>query len=249
VDSANSYNSFCINTALYLPYLESQCLANGVKFKRANLEALAPAANLHHSGNPAALIVNCTGLSVRNLAGLGPDGTGDKLVYPVRGQVVLVRNELDSMIELTASHAGTDEMTYVMTRAAGGGTILGGCSQENNWDPLPDLNLAQRIMTKAVELCPALGNGQGIAGLDIVRHAAGLRPVRTGGTRVGATWVDNVLVVHNYGHGGFGYQSSYGCSQDVVKVIKDVLADNTDVLEEKIFFENASAHAKNANER
>jgi len=30
----------------------------------------------------------------------------------------------------------------------------------------------------------------------------GLRPVREGGTRLGASWVEDILVVHNYGHGG-----------------------------------------------
>ena len=27
------------------------------------------------------------------------------------------------------------------------------------------------------------------------------------------------------GHGGFGYQSSYGCSQEVVKLVDDALGD------------------------
>jgi len=232
VDSAISYKSMCINTAIYLPWLISQCLANGIIFKRANLTFLASASSLHHSGTPAALVVNCTGISARKLRGLGPDGTGDSLIYPARGQIILVRNEVENMVELTAPIDGGDEMTYAMTRAAGGGTILGGCSQKNNWESQPDLNLAQRIMTRAAELCPALTNGKGIEGFDIVRHAVGLRPVREGGTRLSASWVDDVLVVHNYGHGGCGYQSSYGCSMVAVGIVEDVLADCGKVLKE-----------------
>jgi D-amino-acid oxidase len=233
VDSATSYKSMCINTALYLPYLTSQCLANGVIFKRANLTSLAAASSLHHSGIPASLVVNCTGISAHKLGGLGPDGKGDKLVYPARGQIVLVRNEIEDMVELTAPIDGGDEMTYVMVRAAGGGTILGGCYQEGNWESQPDVNLAQRIMRRAVELCPALGNGKGLEGLDIVRHSVGLRPVREGGTRLGASWVDKVLVVHNYGHGGYGYQCSYGCSVEAIKIVEDVLADSSKVPKEE----------------
>jgi D-amino-acid oxidase len=233
VDSAISYRSMCINTALYLPWLTSQCLENGVIFKRANLTSLASASSLHHSGKIAALIINCTGISARNLQGLGPDGTGDKCVFPVRGQIVLVRNTTRNMVELTAPIDGGDEMTYIMSRAAGGGTILGGCYQENNWESQPDLNLALRIMTRAIELCPDLTDGKGVEKLDVVRHAVGLRPVREGGTRIGASWVDGVLVVHNYGHGGFGYQSSYGCSMATLKIVEEVLKSSDNVSREE----------------
>jgi D-amino-acid oxidase len=232
-DSAISYDSMCINTALYLPWLTSQCLENGVIFKRANLTSLASASSLHHSGTTAALVVNCTGISARSLNGLGPDGTGDKRVYPARGQIVLVRNTAKRMVELTAPIDGGDEMTYIMTRAAGGGTILGGCYQKNKWESQPDPNLALRIMTRAVELCPELTNGKGVEELDVVRHTAGLRPVREGGTRIGASWIDGVLVVHNYGHGGFGYQASYGCSMTAVKIVENVLNNSGGILKEQ----------------
>jgi len=224
-----SFKSVCINTAIYLPYLASQCLANGVILKRANLTSLATASSLHYSGTPANLVVNCTGLLSHKLGGLGQDGTGDKLVYPISGQIVLVRNEVDEMAETSGTNDGEDEMTYIMTRAAGGGTVLGGSYQKGNWESQPDPNLAQRIMRRAVELCPALGNGRGVGGLDIVRHYVGLRPARKGGTRLGASWVENVLVVHNYGHGGFGYQCSYGCSMAAVKIVEDVLEDDSKV--------------------
>jgi len=64
-----------------------------------------------------------------------------------------------------------------------GGTVLGGCYQKNNWDPLPDPNLANRIMKRAIELAPQLvKEGQGVEGLDIIRHGVGLRPLREGGS-------------------------------------------------------------------
>ena len=123
-----------------------------------------------------------------------------------------------------------DEMIYMMTRAAGGGTILGGCYQKDNWDPLPDLNLAVRIMDRAVQLCPRLvtgndGVGKGVSGLDIIRHGVGLRPLRDGGPRIEREElnVDGGVstIVHNYGHGGYGYQSSYGCAGTAVNLVKE----------------------------
>lgn len=107
---------------------------------------------------------------------------------------------------------------------AGGGTVLGGSYQKNKWDPLPDPNLAIRIMKRGVTLRPELvPDGQGIEGLDIVRHGVGLRPLREGGPRIEADKVDGVSIVHNYGHGGFGYQASFGCADATVKVVNDVL--------------------------
>ena len=79
-------------------------------------------------------------------------------------------------------------------------------------------------MKRAVELCPSLTNGKGIEHLSIIRHGVGLRPVRLRGTRIEKEKINDVWVVHNYGHGGYGYQSSYGCSQAVVKLVNGTLA-------------------------
>lgn len=79
-------------------------------------------------------------------------------------------------------------------------------------------------MKRAVEICPALTGGKGIEHLSIVRHGVGLRPLRIGGTRVEKEKFDDICVIHNYGHGGYGYQSSYGCSKTVVKLLEEVLS-------------------------
>lgn len=111
----------------------------------------------------------------------------------------------------------------LLTHDVGGGTLLGGCYQKGNWDPHPDPNLALRIMKRAVDLCPALTNGRGIEHLSIVRHGVGLRPVRVDGTRIEKERINGAWVVHNYGHGGYGYQTSYGCSQAVFKLVEEVV--------------------------
>ena len=78
-------------------------------------------------------------------------------------------------------------MTFV-----GGGTILGGCSQEGNWDSRFDPNLANRIMKRAVELCPSLTNGKGMEHLSIIRHGVGLRPLRLQGARIEREEIDGL---------------------------------------------------------
>lgn len=229
------FTSVCINTALYLPWLVSQCLKAGIVVKREIFGHISDAAKVHHSGKKAHLVVNCTGLSAGKLGGVE-----DRNMTPARGQTVLVRNEPGFM---SGIDEWDEELTYVMQRAAGkkvhicsvfgteltlpnfpgGGTLLGGCYQKGNWDPQVDLDLANRIMTRAIELCPALTGGKGIEHLYIIRHGVGLRPLRLGGTRIEKEKIDGVWTVHNYGHGGYGYQSSYGCAQAAVRLVKEAL--------------------------
>ena len=76
-------------------------------------------------------------------------------------------------------------------------------------------------MARAVALCPALTNGKGPEHLDIIRHGVGLRPVRTKGIRIEREKIGDVDVVHNYGHGGYGYQSSYGCAIKAVGLVEE----------------------------
>lgn len=217
IDSGTAFTSVCINTAIYLPWLVSQCLKNGVVFKRAVFKHISEAASIHPAGR-VDLIVNSTGLGASKLGGVE-----DKSVVPARGQIVVVRNDAGKMMSLSGTDDGPEEACYVMTRAAGGGTILGGCYQKGNWESQVDPSLAVRIMKRAVSSCPSLTGGKGIEHLDIIRHGVGLRPVREGGTRIERERIDGVFVVHNYGAGGSGYQSSYGCAQAAVKLVDEAL--------------------------
>jgi D-amino-acid oxidase len=218
IASATEFESVCINTAIYLPWLVSSCLKNGVVLKRAVLAHVREAADLHHGGRMADIVVNCTGLSARTLGGVQDDS-----MMPIRGQVVVVRNDAGLMTSISGNDAPDDEICYTMTRAAGGGTILGGCYQANNWDPNPSPNLAIRIMERTVAVCPALTQGKGIEHLSIIRHGVGLRPSRLGGPRVESEMVEGLSVVHCYGHSGSGYQSSYGSCGEAVRLVNQVL--------------------------
>lgn len=218
-DGGSSFTSVCINTALYLPWLASQCLKAGAILKRGIAGNVADAATLHHTGRKADLVVNCTGLSSLTLGGVE-----DRDVYPARGQIVLVRNTINCMASTSGTDDGSEEACYIMHRAAGGGCILGGCLQKDNWESQPDPSLAVRIMKRAVDLRPDLvDEGKGIEGLSIIRHGVGLRPMRKGGIRVQTKVVQGVPVVHNYGHGGYGYQASYGSAKRVVQLVDEAV--------------------------
>lgn len=78
-------------------------------------------------------------------------------------------------------------------------------------------------MERAVALCPALTGGKGIKELSILRHGVGLRPMRQGGPRVEKERVRGVWTVHNYGHGGYGYQASYGSADAAVCLVDEIV--------------------------
>lgn len=127
------------------------------------------------------------------------------------------------MLMLSETDDGEHEGMYVMTRAAGGGTILGGTYELGNFDSNPDPNVAARIMQRVVEACPELADNKGVKGLSVVRHAVGFWPHRVCGARVEKEQLNSgTWIIHNYGHDSWGYIESYGCAEDVVELSKEI---------------------------
>lgn len=197
ISSGISYTSVCINTPQYLHYLLGKCIAAGAVVMRSVLHDISDARKLHSSGRAAPVVVNCTGLGAATLAGVQ-----DSAVYPARGHVVLLRNDAAGRITfVSGTDDGPEETTYIMQRPAGGGTIVGGCYQAGKTEAEPDTAMGERILERAIKLVPELANGKGRAGLDVIRHGVGLRPVRKGGYRVEREQRKGWHIVHNYGHG------------------------------------------------
>ncbi|KAH8587555.1 D-amino acid oxidase-like protein [Bisporella sp. PMI_857] len=221
IEAGIEFTSVCINTALYLPYLVGQCRKHGIILKRQILGHISEATASHKFGQNADIVINCTGLMASRLGGVE-----DKTMQPARGQTVLVRNDSKLLGGANGTEDGrTDENVYFMNRASGGGTIIGGSYQLGNWESQPDPNLAMRIMQRAVDLHPQLAGGKGVSGLSIVRHAVGLRPWREAGVRLEKERIGKQWVVHNYGHAGYGYQTSYACARDVAKLVDEIVGE------------------------
>jgi D-amino-acid oxidase len=216
-DTGYGYRSMCINVPIYLGWLVGQCRKQGVVFKRAVLSHIADAATLHQSGK-ADVVVNCTGLLASKLGGVM-----DANIVPVRGQTVLVRNDSGMIISTSGNDDGPEESCYMMPRAAGGGTLIGGLHQVGNWESQPDPDIALRMVQRAVKVCPALTNGKGIEALSIISYNVGLRPLRHGGVRIERENIEGVEVVHNYGHAGRGYQYSYGTSEEAIGLVGEIV--------------------------
>ena len=216
-ESGCEVKGICINTSIYLPWLLGQCLKAGVVIKRGVLAHISEAKGMSHTSKKADFVINATGLGAKKLGGVE-----DETMAPARGQIVLVRNECSPMMCSSGTDDEPADVMYLMQRAGGGGTILGGTYDIGNWESVPDPNVALRIMKRIVDARPDItgGGGGGVEALSVVRHAVGLRPYREGGVRIEEERLDDeTWIVHNYGHSGWGYQGSYGCAEAVVELV------------------------------
>ncbi|KAI1176953.1 D-amino-acid oxidase [Nemania sp. FL0916] len=218
IDNGTTFKTFCINVPVYLEYLYKRVLDAGVVTKRVSLRHINEAVDLHSDGSKADVVINCTGIRAAKIGGVA-----DSKVYSARGQLCVVKNRSSFMVMTSGTDDGDSEPFYVQPRP-NGPTIIGGSYQKGDWNTEVDMDLAQRIMRRAVAICPELTDGQGPEALEVVRHTVGLRPAREGGVRIERELIDGIWVVHNYGHGGYGYQSSFGCSKAVEALVQEVLA-------------------------
>jgi hypothetical protein len=109
------YDTFCIDPTVYLPYLQINCISLGIHFKRATLTHISEAFSLHRTSNPAAVVINCTGVMASKLGGVEDDK-----VVPVKGQLVVVRNECLGMLCMSGGKdRPAGEYCYVMNRPFG----------------------------------------------------------------------------------------------------------------------------------
>jgi D-amino-acid oxidase len=187
-----------IDTPRYLTWLQDRCGAAGVEFREATVDDLESAI----VANDADAAVVAAGL--RSAALLGDDDSA----YPIRGQVVKLRNPgLRDWLLDDESPAG---MTYVLPRVDD--VVCGGTSEagesDTSWNPDTEAAILERVIAAV----PAL------AGQEIVGRAVGLRPARAT-LRVERVDGHSVPVIACYGHGGAGLSLSWGSAERVVELL------------------------------
>ncbi|KAF9928441.1 hypothetical protein BGZ67_006979, partial [Mortierella alpina] len=233
-----AYSTVTINTPKYLKHLQEQFLARGGILERSTVPSLKALAQIPTRDNVKPdILVNCSGLGSRNLAGVH-----DMQMFPTRGQIVVVKvpDEIWSKVkQLTIVRYGEEitmgagTITYVIPRD-NGEIVLGGTLQHWNYQEAVCEETTQAIMKRVLATRPDL-----FSRATILRSCVGLRPNRRGGVRVSTSveqldwnegWANQVvLVAHNYGHAGFGYQASIGCANKVVADIETRLEELVEV--------------------
>ncbi|XP_068226127.1 D-aspartate oxidase-like [Palaemon carinicauda] len=99
--------------------------------------------------------------------------------------------------------------------------VLGGTHQDNDWRREVDPDDREAIWKNCIENFPSLKN------CEVVKEWVGLRPCRTGGIRVDTDEIvvnnRHIPVVHNYGHGGCGVSTFWGCSREAASLAADLI--------------------------
>ncbi|PMD35686.1 putative D-amino acid oxidase [Hyaloscypha variabilis F] len=206
--------SFVVDVQRYLPWLQGEVLKKGIDILRVSVDDIG---EVFERFPGAKAVFNCTGLGSYNLKGVE-----DKLLYPTRGQVMLVENPKTPMTRMyfRSPQRVNKDTTYIFPRNPGGGVILGGCRVDNDWSGEVSMDFAEDIKRRCCALAPELGRPED---LKVIQHGVGLRPSRKGGARVEREIISDVVVIHNYGAGGAGYQASWGMAKNAV----DLVAEHT----------------------
>jgi D-amino-acid oxidase len=176
---------------VYLEYLAG-------RFRKAGgTIEIAPVTDLTEPSAP--LIVNCTGVGARELA-------GDPAVVPVRGQVVIATNP--GIDEFYIDH-NDESSDYVYLFPHGDQVLLGGTAEDGADDLAPRPEVAERILRDIALVFPRL------RGAEVVEHRVGLRPVRPEVRLERRELPGGRVLWHNYGHGGGGVTLAWGCAREI----------------------------------
>lgn len=202
-----TYTTFNFFAPKFLVFLKDYLTKHGVTFIRRRVDHVDEA----FLSSSTQTVFNCTGIGAYSLGGVK-----DESMYPIRGQVVVVKAPF---IDYNIMSANKHFVTYIIPRPySGNHVILGGYYQVGNWCGDTHKYETESILERASKIVPDLKTKP----YEIIREAAGLRPARRGGTRIEKEYRPNgKAIIHNYGAAGAGYQSGYGMAMQAVKLLND----------------------------
>ena len=179
------------DTTRYLPYLRSRFERAG---GRLEVREVRPE---DLAGLDGDLIVNCTGFGARALF-------GDEDVQP--GYGIAITTSRPPIGRAVAAASDPESLMYVIPRT--NDCILGGYDRP----VAPPEGEVEAILARCRAAVPEISTE-----VRAIRH--GIRPVRHA-VRLELVSVDGRQIVHNYGHGGAGFTVSWGCAEEVGRVVK-----------------------------
>lgn len=204
------YTTFTIDAPKYIQYLLREIKRLGsekgviVCLERRIVETI----DSLHTSFPGAIIVNATGTGSLKI-----EDIKDNKCYVSRGQVLLVEDKW-AKIDRTVSRIRENGVDYIIPRPSNGGVILGGCNWINSYYSGVDEELSKIIKNNVCAMDSIMGNPED---LKVIKTSVGLRPMRVGGPRVEVD-AQRPWLIHAYGLGGAGFQSSRGVSRAVSKL-------------------------------
>ncbi|WP_298912421.1 FAD-dependent oxidoreductase [uncultured Nostoc sp.] len=208
------------NTDVYMKWLLQQV-------KDIGCEIIQEKITVNVVQNEQELLRRFNAKAIVNCAGLGSIATtGDTSMYPLRGALVRVKNlggvVTDAhCISHEESSLNEQDIVYIVPRGDDL-VVLGGLTQQDQWDT--DLSLEVPIIRQMYDGCLEFLQELRELPLDEKEPVrAGLRPLTE--ENVCVERVLNTHVFYNYGHGGSGVTLSWGCSQEIVQLVQEMLRE------------------------
>ncbi|MHC5778355.1 FAD-dependent oxidoreductase [Nostoc sp.] len=206
------------NTDVYMKWLLQYVKDIGCEIiqEKITVNVVQNEQELLHRFNARA-IVNCAGLG--SIA-----TTGDTSMYPLRGALVRVKNlgkvVTDAhCISHEQSSSNEQDIVYIVPKGDDL-VVLGGLTQQDEWNT--DLSLEVPIIRQMYDGCLEFLQELRELPLDEKEPVrTGLRPLTE--ENVCVERVLNTHIFYNYGHGGSGVTLSWGCSQEIVQLVQEML--------------------------
>jgi glycine/D-amino acid oxidase-like deaminating enzyme len=199
------YSTYSTQGRLYVPWLKSQCEIYGAKFVRREIRSIDELADEGFD-----VVINCAGLHG------GLVSKDDNTMTPLRGIA----------FEINApgfKHFSFSELeTFIIPLD---NTILAGTVRQlNRYDRTITEEDRREVLHRIYKLHPALKS------CKIVNEWCGLRPYRESVRLERQTRKSPkgklFEVLHNYGHGSNGFTLSWGCAQEVLGLLNQILSEN-----------------------
>jgi D-amino-acid oxidase len=180
----------------YMIYLETRFRALGGRFVEGEIGALTDIPATYRA------VVNCTGYGAKALC-------DDPELQPGRG-VVVIAHKVASEHHLVHDERN-ETLMYVVSRA--NDCVMGGCDETSD--------VLATSMSEAAAILKRCAIVEDCADARITSVEVGIRPVREAGVRLEAQTIDGRSIIHNYGHGGAGFTLSWGCAEEVARLMRN----------------------------
>ncbi|KAJ6635593.1 D-aspartate oxidase [Pseudolycoriella hygida] len=192
-----NYVTFTCEPTYLLPYLMRRFKSAGGKVLEKRVNSFDDLLDQYD------IIINCTGLGAKTLV-------NDPKLTPIRGQVARV--EASWIFQSTQN-----DNNYIIPNMET--VILGGTAQVNDYNENISDDDSKFIRSGCSDLNPSTVNS------TLRKEWAGLRPGRDT-VRIEAETFHTGngkgrTVIHNYGHGGSGVTTAWGCASDVLELVKE----------------------------
>ena len=202
-----AFGTFTLNPTSFLQWLMGKAKEGGCVMEERKISSLEELTSSYD------IVINCTGLSSYELV-------PDKSMYPVQGQLVLVKAP---WIKHWVVYPGADGSHSTGVIPRGSDVILGTTHVNGNWNDSTDPDTTTDIIKRCQDLVPSL------CGAEVVGSWAGLRPGRDTIRLECCKDQSGNLVIHCYGHKSSGVFLSWGCASDIGDMVEQKLATKEDL--------------------